>query len=232
MTDLPIFIRRAEVNDAPAVAELYRKVYPTGYQYPPKILRGQIESFPEGVFVATRGDDIVGYCATMQAFEQDVFQPHTWLEITGGGTGKGHEPKGRWLYGYEIFVDPEERRQGIGHRLYHARAELCRARRLKGIAICGRLPLLKKRMAGLGSVQSYVRAVQAKELRDPTFLFQARQGFKFQRVMAGYLPSDTDSLGYAAFMIWPNPAYEAGDKASGRGSTAQTAPREKKIAFG
>ena len=87
-------------------------------------------------------------------------------------------------------------------------------------------------MAGLGSVQSYVRAVQAKELRDPTFLFQARQGFKFQRVMAGYLPSDTDSLGYAAFMIWPNPAYEAGVKASGRGPTAQTAPREKKIAFG
>jgi GNAT superfamily N-acetyltransferase len=209
MTTLPISIRPAQECDAAAVAELYRKVYPTGYPYSPQTLRRQIHSYPEGVYVATRGDSVVGYCATLRKVERAVFQPHTWLEITGRGTGEGHDPQGDWLYGYEIFVDPERQGQGIGRQLYETRASLCRRRGLKGIAICGRLPGLKQRLVQLGSVQNYLRALQAGEFRDPTFTFQANQGFEFQRLMPGYLPVDTDSLGYAAFMIWPNPAYRA-----------------------
>lgn len=200
----PVCIRLAVPDDIPEVAELYRKVYPEGYHYSNRTLCQQIRSFPEGVFVALDGQRIVGYCATILKTEKSVWSQHTWMGITGGGCGAGHEPEGRWLYGYEIFVDPDQRRRGIGCRLYLARASLCRRLRLKGIAICGRLPLLKTSLPRLGSVQNYVKAAQEERISDPTFTFQARQGFQFQRVMPGYLPLDEDSLGYAAFMVWRN----------------------------
>lgn len=209
-------IRNAAKSDVPRVAELYKRVYPDSCHYSHKALEGQIRNFPEGVFVAIADEEIVGYCATLLKTEGEVWTEHTWRGITGGGHGEGHDPKGRWLYGYEIFVDPTCRRQGVGYRLYRARADLCQRQRFKGIAICGRLPLLRKRLSSVGTPQAYVRAVQENKIPDPTFHFQARQGFKFQKVMPGYLPVDEESLGYAASMVWRNPDVPVAQSATDR----------------
>lgn len=204
--DSDISTRRARSADVPEIAELYRKVYPEGKHYSLGALESQIASFSEGVFVVVRRGRIAGYCATILQREQAIWTDHTWRGITGGGFGHGHDPRGRWLYGYEVFVDPEQRRQGLGRRLYQARVELCRRLGLKGIAICGRLPLLSERLPSVGSVQAYVKAVQARDIPDPTFRFQTDQGFEFQKILPGYLPSDRPSLGYGAFLVWRNPA--------------------------
>lgn len=199
-----LLIRNATLKDVLEIRDLYHRVYPNLVNYAPAILRGQINNFPEGVFVAVFEGKIVGYAATLRTAERRFMREHTWAEITGGGYASTHDPLGDWLYGYEVFVDKDYRRLRIGDRLYRARMQLCQHLRLRGIAICGRLPLLRRRLGKVGSVESYIEAVQSKSIKDPTFSFQERQGFEFLKVVAGYLPEDQSSLGYAALMVWRN----------------------------
>lgn len=218
-TPQKLYVRNAYESDAQEIATLSGRVYPDMEPYRPAIIRGQIHHFPAGVFVAVCDDKIVGYCATLRISESRAFKPHSWKQITGGGYGSTHEPDGEWLYGYEVFVDPEYRRLRIGDRLYRERRELCKHFRLKGIVICGRLPLLAKRLRRVQSAEGYVEAVIRKEIKDPTFNFQFRQGFEFQRVVPNYLPSDKASLGYGAMMVWHNPATAQEEAMPDRPST-------------
>lgn len=223
-----LVVRPATLSDVPEIADLYRQVYPQGIAYSHAALRGQINNFPEGVFVAVYEGRVIGYAASLILPETLVLRAHTWREITGGGYGSTHNPGGQWLYGYEVFVNPEHRRLRIGDRLYRARARLCRDLRLKGIAICGRLPLLRRRLSRVGSVEAYVEGVLSKKIKDPTMGFQLRQGFEFQRVLPDYLPDDVDSLGHGAFMLWRNP--EIGEAESGPGTLSTRIPGTVRIA--
>ncbi|MGE0490179.1 MAG: GNAT family N-acetyltransferase [Vulcanimicrobiota bacterium] len=200
-----LFIRNAVDADAPEIAALSGRVYKDMPPYSAPVIRGQINNFPEGNFVAICDEKVVGYCATLRISEKRAFREHSWKQISGGGYGSTHEPEGDWLYGYEVFVDPDFRRLRIGDRLYRQRRQLCQHYRLKGIIICGRLPFLSKRIRRVGTVENYIEAVQNKEIKDPTFGFQVRQGFEFVKVIKEYLPLDRDSLGHGALMIWRNP---------------------------
>lgn len=203
-----LFTRPAVGRDAAEIAALSGQIYKKMPPYTAPEIRGQINNFPEGVFVAVYEDKIVGYCATLRVGEKKAFRTHTWKQISGGGYGSTHNPRGEWLYGYEVFVDPEYRRLRIGDRLYRERRNLCKHYRLKGIIICGRLPYLSKRIKKVGSAEAYVEAVKAKEIKDPTFTFQARQGFEYIRLLENYLPEDLDSLGVGALMVWHNPEID------------------------
>jgi len=206
-----LVVRTAVEADAVSIAELSARVYKNMAPYTAPVIRGQINNFPEGVFVALYDDEVVGYCATLRVREERVFRDHTWKQVTGGGYGSTHDPDGDWLYGYEVFVDPARRRLRIGDRLYKERRSLCQHYRLKGIVICGRLPLLSKRIKKVGTPEKYVEAVLNKEIKDPTFSFQRRQDFEFIRVIPEYLPVDRASLGYAALMTWRNPEVGVDD---------------------
>ena len=204
-----LYIRKATLPDVVAIRDLYTKVDPNLERYTAAHLRGQINNFPEGVLVAIYDDKVVGYAATLRTTEKKFMGKHTWEAITGGGYASTHDSHGDWLYGYELFVDPDYRRLRIGDRLYRTRVQLCLHLRLKGIAICGRLPLLKKRLPKVETVEAYIEAVQAKQIKDPTFGFQQRQGFVFVKAIPKYLPEDEDSLGYAALLVWRNPEVPA-----------------------
>ena len=93
-------IREASLEDVPAVSRLVERVYPGMPPYPDAMLRGQINAFPEGVWVAELGDDIVGYCATIRLKEDRALGEHTWRTVTGGGYGSTHDATGEYLYGY------------------------------------------------------------------------------------------------------------------------------------
>lgn len=214
-----LYVRNATEADADAIAALSEKVYKELGGYRAAIIRGQIHHFPEGTFVAVCNDTIVGYCATIRVSERRAFSPHDWKQITGGGYGSTHNPDGDWLYGYEVFVDPDYRRLRIGDRLYRERRNLCQHYRLKGIVICGRLPLLAKRIKKVGTPEGYVEAVQRKEIKDPTFNFQFRQGFEFHHIVHDYLPVDKPSLGCAALMTWRNPESNPEENRANRPSS-------------
>ncbi|MBT9585841.1 GNAT family N-acetyltransferase [bacterium] len=204
-----LVVRNATLKDIDAIVDLSGRVYDT--PYPASALRGQINHYSEGCFVVVFEETIIGYCATLRVPEKKALRRHTWQEITGGGFCTTHKPDGDFLYGVEVMVDPNYRGLRIGERLYGERRNLCKHYRLKGITFGGRLPLLRRRLRQTETVQRYIELVQAKKIKDPVLSFQLRQGYEVFQVLPNYLPDDTESLGYAAQMVWRNPEVEPGE---------------------
>ncbi|MFM1814432.1 MAG: Hydrolase YhcX [Pseudomonadota bacterium] len=198
-------IRLATLADVDALSELSRRVYGNVAYHRVSEIRGQINNFPDGQFVAEYEGRIVGHCATFIVSERLAKSPHTWAEITGHGFASRHNPNGDWLYGMEVSVDPQYRRLRIGQRLYDERRRLCENLELQGIVFGGRMPGLSRRIKQVGSAEAYLEEAQARNVRDPVIAFHLANGFVPIGVLANYLPSDKQSLGYATHMIWKNP---------------------------
>ncbi|ADM09444.1 hypothetical protein PB2503_06892 [Parvularcula bermudensis HTCC2503] len=212
-TQPKLIVRNAMVADAPAVVSLSRRVYGDVESYSPSEIRGQINNFPEGQFVAEYEGQIVGYCATFIIDEDIALGRHTWMEITGGGYAARHNPDGNMLYGMEVCVDPSFRRLRIGQRFYRVRRELCQYLELKGIVFGGRMPGYGKKLANYPTGAAYLNAVIEKDIRDQVINFQMAQGFEPIGVLPGYMPSDTPSRGYATHMVWWNPLHHDAERA-------------------
>lgn len=200
-----LIVREARSQDIPAIIDVMRRAYPDMPVYTPGNIQGQIAAFAEGQFVAQAGEEIVGYAATFRIDEAMALKPHTWVEITGQGYASRHDPAGEWLYAMEVCVDPAWRGRRVGQRLYEARKRLVERLDLKGIVFGGRLPGLSRRMKQFGSAEAYLDAVKARQIRDQVATFQINNGFEPIGLLPDYLPSDKESLGYAAHMVWRNP---------------------------
>ena len=202
-----LVVRNATPKDLAAIKALADKVYSPMPGYTREQLFGQLTNFPAGQFVALYGERLVGYSATFRISGEIALQRHTWREITGHGFASRHDPEGDYLYGMEVCVDPEFRGQRIGQRLYNERRKLCMALGLKGVVFGGRLPGLARRISKLGSAEAYVEQVKTGKQRDRVLTFQMRNDFEVIGVLPGYLPSDSESLGYAAHLVWRNPRF-------------------------
>ncbi|MDH3420255.1 MAG: GNAT family N-acetyltransferase [Gammaproteobacteria bacterium] len=207
-------MRLATLADVDSIIELVKRAYPQMSPYMPAMIRGQINAFPEGVWIAELGGEIVGYCATIRLPEKEALGPHTWNEITGGGYGSTHDPDGEYLYGYEVCVDPAFRRYRIGQRFYRARRHLVESLSLKGIVIAGRMPNYARRRKEYPTPEHYLEATLQRKVRDPVIGFQVRNGFEAIGVLPGYLPVDTESLGNAVHMVWRNPHFKEEERAA------------------
>ncbi|MCB0416776.1 MAG: hypothetical protein KDD39_03945 [Bdellovibrionales bacterium] len=224
-------IRNATPEDVDGIVELVAQAYPGMPPYQPNMLRGQINNYPEGHFVAVLGGTIVGYCATIRVSEEKALSPHTWREITGGGYGSTHEATGDFLYGYEVCVDPTKRGYKIGQRFYNERKNLCRFLRLKGIVFAGRVPNLQKRLKEVGTIEKYIELVKRKKIRDPVLSFQLKNGFEVLGVFQNYLPHDQQSLGYGVHLAWRNPEYQSSSKTKSEpGSKTKRTPASVRVA--
>ncbi len=201
-------IRNARPKDVRGIATLVRRVYEDMPAYTHGEIRGQLNNFPEGCFVALLDEQVVGYCATMQIAETLAFQDHDWDEITGNGFGRRHDPTGDWLYGYEMCVDPKVRGVRIGRRLYEERRALAEDRDLTGIVFAGRMPNYKRNKRKVGGPEDYLEQVIAGKLHDPVLRFQLANGFEPERVLRNYLPEDKKSEANAVMMVWRNPYVE------------------------
>ena len=200
-------VRQAKLADVPGIAALVTRCYP-GDPTTQSEIRAQISNYPEGCFVAVLDGEIAGYCAMMRIPGSVAFTPHSWREITGGGTGSRHDPNGDWLYGYEMCVDRKSRGTRIGRRLYEERRSLAENLELSGIVFGGRMPNYAKVRRKVGSPEDYLDQVATGRLHDPVLRFQLANGFEPAGVLDNYLPSDKDSLGHAALMVWRNPYVE------------------------
>jgi predicted amidohydrolase/predicted N-acetyltransferase YhbS len=200
-----LLLRQAAPADVPQLVALTARVYTPEWGHSAEMLRSQQTHFPEGQFVVEYEGAIVGYCATFRIDEATALAPHTWAQITGGGMGSRHKPDGNWLYGMEVVVHPDYRGLRIGQRLYHARKRLCMDLKLRGIVFGGRIPGLAKNIQRYGDAQAYVQAVVEGRRRDQTLSFQLSNDFEVIGLLRAYVPSDYDSLGYAAHLVWRNP---------------------------
>lgn len=209
-------VRPARPADIPGILDLVGRVYPEMGTYSAGVVRGQINNFPQGQFVAVFESRIVGYCASMRIDEAVALKPHDWATITGGGFGSRHDPNGNWLYGYEMAVDPKRRGLRIGKRLYDARRALAEALELRGIVIAGRMPGYRRARGRVSGPDDYLVQVQEGRLRDPVLGFQLANGFTPIGVLPRYLPSDEASAGNAVHMVWRNPYVDPTEAAAFR----------------
>ncbi|WAT18045.1 bifunctional GNAT family N-acetyltransferase/carbon-nitrogen hydrolase family protein [Aurantiacibacter sp. MUD11] len=214
MTKARLEVRQAETGDIRKIAALARRVYEDFAPYTQSEIRGQLNNYPEGCFVAFLDDRLIGYCASMRIGGDKALRPHSWDEITGNGYGSRHDPNGDWLYGYEMCVDPKVRGTRIGRRLYEERRKLAEREELKGIVFGGRMPNLKKSWRRVEGPQDYLDQVIAGKIHDPVLRFQLANGFEPLGVLENYLPEDKRSRGNAVHMVWRNPFVdqEAGPK--------------------
>lgn len=205
-----LIVRNATLQDVPAIVALSERVYkPLQMEtYTPAAVTGQINNFPRGQIVVLVGENLVGYCATFRIAEKIAMRPHTWNEITGNGYASRHDINGDWLYGMEVCIDDSCRGYRIGQRLYNERKKLCQSLSLKGVVFAGRMPNLAKRIKKLRTVENYIDQVVHKKIKDPVLSFQLRNGFEVIGVIENYLPDDTQSMGYAAHLVWRNPKLQ------------------------
>src|SRR5687768_7457976 len=158
----------------------------------------------DGMLIATSSSLIVD--------EEDFGAYHTFDDVSDKGFIRNHDPEGDTLYGIDIAIDLTHRGVHLTRRIYEARKELVRARNLRAILIAGRIPGYAKQ-ADKMSAEEYVRRVVRKDIkeRDPVLTAQLGQGFSVRAVLKDYLPSDTESRGYAVFMEWLNTEHHPAD---------------------
>ncbi|WJY18012.1 GNAT family N-acetyltransferase [Alteriqipengyuania flavescens] len=213
MTQARLEVRQAKLGDVRAIADLVRRAYEELPAYTHGEIRGQINNYAEGCFVAKLDGKLVGYCATMRIGGDVALKPHTWDEITGNGFGSRHNPTGEWLYGYEMCVDPKTRGTRIGRRLYEERRALAERLELNGIVFGGRMPGLAKAMRRktnrAETPEEYLQLVVDNKIHDPVLRFQLANGFEPVGVLSNYLPEDKQSKAFAVHMVWRNPYVDA-----------------------
>ncbi len=198
-------IRQAQTSDISEILALISRAYPGIENYSSGQIRGQINNFPDGQFVAVFEGGVVGYCASSRIDEVFALGPHDWNTISGNGFGSRHDPTGDWLYGIEMAVDERQRGLRIGKRLYEARRSLAERLELRGIVFGGRMPGFARAKLKIAGPDAYLDAVSAGQLRDQVIGFQLANGFTPIGVLPNYLPMDKASDGFAAHMVWRNP---------------------------
>lgn len=200
-------IRNTRPEDFPGIIEMTRAVYPSSPPWSEEQLASHLRIFPEGQFVAVRGDSqrVLGMAASLIIPWDDYEMNATWRDFTDRGMFTNHDPEhGRTLYGAEVMVDPAEQSRGVGKRLYRARRKLVERLGLRRIRAGARLRGYH-RHADRMSAEEYAIKVIRGEIGDSTLTFQLKQGFHVVAVVPGYLRHDPESLGYAAVIEWINP---------------------------
>ncbi|MDP8994266.1 MAG: GNAT family N-acetyltransferase [Pseudomonadota bacterium] len=206
-------VRQATPADVAGIVALVDRAYDRISGYSRGMIRGQINNYPDGQFVALYEGKIVGYCASMRLDEGLALAPHGWEEITNDGFASRHDPTGDWLYGFEMCVDPDQRGLRIGQRLYDARKALAERLDLKGIVVGGRLPNYARYRRKVKGPEEYLALAVEGKIKDPVVAFQLRNGFEPIGVLEGYLPEDRASGGHAAHMVWRNPYVDPNEPA-------------------
>jgi GNAT superfamily N-acetyltransferase len=166
----------------------------------------QIKRFPAGQFAVLNKAGRAVACSTdfRTTVDFDHFE-HRYIDAVDHNWLGNHNPAGDWLYGADIGVLPEYRRQGLATMLYRARHNLIRHLNLRGHVAGGMLKGYGQYKDEL-TVEDYVTKVTAGELFDPTLSIQLKRGFKIHGIIQNYV-DDPSCAGKAAFIVWYNPDY-------------------------
>ena len=204
-------MRRLRLDDFEALVEMQTKCFPGMATWTRDQIESQLAVFPEGQ-LCIEVDGKVAASSSSLILEFDLnLAWHDWKVVADKGYMRNHNPSGDTLYGIEIMVDPEFRGMKLSRRLYDARKQLCRDRNLARIIIGGRIPGYGEHAREM-SAREYVERVIDKTFVDPVLTAQIANGFVLQGLIPDYMPSDTDSRGYATYCEWLNYDYKRGAK--------------------
>lgn len=174
-----LVVRNTQPADAQQLEELQKIVFPT--LAVDELIRAvhylrHLEVFPEGQFVVTDRDKVIGMTTTMRTNFDFENHHHTFKETIAGGWLSNHDPGGDWLYGLDMGILPAYRGRGLARSLYRARQTVARTLGLKGQLTVGM-------MSGYGAVskdisgQQYYEELRQGLRKDPTLTPQMKIGF-------------------------------------------------------
>jgi ribosomal protein S18 acetylase RimI-like enzyme len=201
MSEVVITNTRADL--LPQLEELQILCYPTladSSRFKRVHLENHLRIFPEGQWAALDGERVVGMSAGF-LYTFDFDHPHhSFDEIIGYGFFTRHDPQGQHFYGADVSVHPDYQGRGIGRRLYDARKQFVRQRRLRGIVTGGMIPGFVQYKTVMDA-KTYVAHVVAGDIFDPTLSMQLRQGFRVRGLLPNYLP-DSATDGWSVLLEW------------------------------
>lgn len=184
-----LIVQHMQPQHADALEALQKVVFPTLGQdeliLAVHYLR-HLQVFPQGQFVITDGDKVIGMTTTMRSNFDFNHYHHTFKETIAGGWLTNHHPHGEWLYGLDVGVHPHYRGKGLSRYLYRARHSVARQLGLKGQVTVGM-------MNGYGAAshqisgESYYNELISGKRTDPTLTPQMKIGFVPIALIPDYL---------------------------------------------
>ncbi len=209
MTRKPgIKIQRWRPEDIDSLVECHAAAYSDYSEetlYGRRLFEMQLETFPEGQFLAKINDKVVGYATSIIVQLDDQTQWYTYNEITGGGTFSTHSPSGDTLYGSDIAVHPDYRGRGVAAKLYVYRRKLLKRYNLRRMLAYGRIPGYNH-YSGKLTAEEYVEKVSNGELKDPALNAHLKAGYRVKRILFDFF-KDESSLHYCTLLEMANPDY-------------------------
>ena len=199
-----------QASMAEDLASIQKACFPTmadSELFYPQHYRAHIERFPEGQLAVVTDEGKAVACSTdfLTPFDFDNIQ-HRFIDMVGNSWLTNHDPEGDWLYGADISVHPDYRRQGLASMLYQARRDLVQRLGLRGHIAGAMIKGYSAHKASMNAAE-YIDAVIAGTLIDPVLSVQLRQGFKVEGILYNYVEaSSCDNT--AALIVWRNPDKE------------------------
>jgi ribosomal protein S18 acetylase RimI-like enzyme len=169
-------------------------------------LARHLELFPEGQFVSVDTDNAIWGSASSVLISEENYNAHrNWDTTVGGPFLNAHDPHGTTLYGVDISVHPEARRQGIARRLYHARFAVVRELGLRRFATACRIPDFRTWRQEPGDLakdlERYINDVVWDKASDRTLSPLLHIGLKPVCGILDYM-EDEESLDCAVLLKW------------------------------
>ncbi len=206
-----ILVRPLTIDDYDALCEMAEVCFPGIPALTHEQLQSQIAIFPEGQLCVEIDGRLAASASNLILEYNANLEWHNWKVIADGGYIRNHKPKGDTLYGIEIMVHPDFRGMKLSRRLYDARKQICRDKNLARFIIAGRIPGYHQHADELTASQ-YIDSVLEKGIFDPVLTAQLSNGFSVKGLIPNYLPSDSQSRGYATYLEWTNLDYVPGAK--------------------
>jgi GNAT superfamily N-acetyltransferase len=142
---------------------------------------------------------VIGSCSNT-IITSDLLAKHgTWDETVGGVYLTTFDPSGSVLFGVDISVHPDYRRQGIGRAFYEQRKHLVNELGLARYATTCRMP--DYAASGCASPNEYGKKVASGVLSDRTLTPLLRYGLTMTAVLENHI-DDPESGNASAALEW------------------------------
>ncbi len=194
-------------SDLEAVVELQRLAFPPPFSedlhWDIGHLARHLKIFPRGQWIAKYNDSVVGSCSNTIITEQNWQAHESWFATAGGPELKHFSKSGSTLYGLDITVHPDVRRQGIGRAFYSRRFSWVRDNGRTRFGTGCRLPDYNYYCESVEQVSpsEYAMKVVSNQLVDRTLTPLLRSGLRFIEVVENYM-EDIESGNAAALLEW------------------------------